>query len=739
MIARSLCLWCCLLGVTAATCAQEPGHPAIVGIRVGFAGGYKAGVWTPVEVTLRGGGRAVSGRLSLTVPDGEGVPSRVTTPADEPCHVPAEGNTAVAMVVRFGRVHGSLKAEFEVDGQAVARKVLETADTADADHFLPAIESRELIVAVGPASLQQALVARGAEPARQTVVISLDDAKQLPTKWYGYEGVDALILSTSRPEIYRALATDDAWLAALDEWISLGGKLLLCVGSQAEEVLGPASPLRRFAPGRLEKMVPLRQTAALETYCRSSTAVPTISSGRRDQLRVPRLAELSGITEAHEADLPLVVRTARGFGQVVFLALDLAEPPLSQWNQHDRGLLLSTLLDWPASHREEAEENAPVMHFGYTDLAGQLRSALDRFEGVQAVPFWAVAGLVVLYIVLIGPADYFFLRKVVRRMEWTWVTFPLVVLAFCLAAYLLAYGLRGHGLRIHQADLIDVDAASGRVRGTTWLNLLSPRSESYRLSLRPKSPDGNAPHNPQVLLAWLGLPGGALGGMNPRASDPGLQVGQYELSPRLDAIENLPIPVWSTRSLTARWTAPAAGCPAADLADENQVLSGTITNTLDFTLGRCILAYDRWAYELGTLRPGESARLGPDVKRSELQTLLTGLKFVFDKSKDKYHQELTPYDQSSTEVPYILRAMMFFEAAGGQRYTGLDHDYQAFVDLSGLLKTDRVILVAQGPTGETAARLHSQLLRDGQPIGSPQDQHTIIYRFVIPLRAAKSD
>ena len=103
-------------------------------------------------------------------------------------------------------------------------------------------------------------------------------------------------------------------------------------------------------------------------------------------------------------------------------------------------------------------------------------------------------------------------------------------------------------------------------------------------------------------------------------------------------------------------------------------------------------------YELGTIEPGESARLGPMTKRSELKTLLTGRKVVFSRSAaTKYRQEVTPYDQSSTDLPYILRTMMFYEAAGGRRYTGLWNAYQGFVDLSTLLKADRAILVAQGP------------------------------------------
>ncbi len=69
----------------------------------------------------------------------------------------------------------------------------------------------------------------------------------------------------------------------------------------------------------------------------------------------------------------------------------------------------------------------------------------------------------------------------------------------------------------------------------------------------------------------------------------------------------MPIRVWSSRSFTARWMAPAADPGVqADLAEDEQLLLGTITNNLDFPLSNCILAYGRWAYELGTIGAGRA-------------------------------------------------------------------------------------------------------------------------------------
>ena len=111
---------------------------------------------------------------------------------------------------------------------------------------------------------------------------------------------------------------------------------------------------------------------------------------------------------------------------------------------------------------------------------------------------------------------------------------------------------------------------------------------------------------PQVLLSWLGLPGSALGGMDPRSDNRPLTDRPYDFSPDLSRLENLPIHVWSTRSLTARWSLtddPRCWTPSLTKgADEGS--TATITSNLDVPLSDCWLAYGRWVYPLETLEPG---------------------------------------------------------------------------------------------------------------------------------------
>lgn len=717
--------------------AQQGSKPLeIVRVRVGLADQYKLGCWTPVEVFLRGADQPHTGRVVVVVPDGDNVPTQFITPAERPCQVLPGVETSVVVYVRFGQLDATMTVEFHSEGRQLIQREFETGLQGD-DRFIPSplLSTQELILVVGGSTLGLEDIARPVDlqPEASRVVVTCDDVGQLPTRWYGYEGVDALVLCTHNPELYRALRADGARVMALERWVRSGGRLLLSAGSAADEILDDQSPLARFAPGELQEIVNLRQTGGLETYGGGNAPVPR-QSGRSD-LRVARLRQPEGVVEADEAGLPLVIRTAKSFGQVIFVALDLELAPLNRWA--DRGLLVARALQLPTKAGEEAEQTSAVMHYGYEDMLGQLRSALDQFTGVRLVPFSLVAILIVIYILLIGPGDYFFLRKVVRRMELTWVTFPTIVVLVSVGAYFLAYQLKGHQTRIHQVDVVDVDLVEGHVRGTTWLNLFSPRTSAYRIGFEPQLPNGRSPDEVDQYTAWLGLPGEALGGMNPRTVNPSLWRREYAFAPDLRTMLGVPVQVWSTKSLTTRWLARTDPPLEVELEQEVDILRGTIINTLDYPLRKCLLAYQRWVYDIGDLVPGEAKTIGELTKRSELDTLLTGRRLIFDDDKEKYHQESTPYDQSSLDVQYIVRTMMFYEAAGGQRYTGLLNRYQGFIDLSDLLEADRAILVGLTPPIDAeapTAHRGSVLICNDRPMAAADDQYTGIFRFVMPIK-----
>ncbi len=666
--------------------------PEIVAVRAGFAGLYKTDCWTPVEVTLRGGAKASVGQLELTVPDGDGTPSQVIGGRGHQIAVTPGQGASQMLFVKFGRADAQLRVGLRSEGRLIAEREFEQGSDE-----LPAAMTpgQELIVMVGPPIPLNEKSDPAQEEERRTHVARLSDVSQLPTRWYGYEGVDVLILSTSQPDIYRQLS--GARLEALDQWVRLGGRMVLCVGREANEILAADAPLARFAPGRFDQMIPLRSTSAIETYAEAQDRLDQQASSEGDafRLEVPKLADVRGRIDAFEgnrpSDLPLVVRAPYGFGEVVFVALDVDRPPLSTWS--GRRQLVERLLGRTKVVAKEGGSDSlgQVTRLGYSDLTGQLHSALDQFSGVQLVPFWVVAALVVFYILLIGPADYFFLKKVVRRMELTWVTFPLTVLVFSVSAYMLAHRLKGSELRLNQVDLVDVDVESQLVRGTTWSTIYSPQIETYDLALEPQPASIGTLARPEALLSWMGQPSG-MGGPS-GAAGTSLFTNPYQFTPQLDAIERLPISIWSTKSLVGRWSGEAASPLTSQLVDRgDRLLAGTLEVSDKLDLTDAVLIYDRWAYPIRHLQPGSTITVDKQLEPQTAETYLRHVT-VFDEKSNR-----GPYDRSSTNIDQIMEMTLFYDLAGGEGYTGLAHRYQNFVDLSSHLRVGQAILMGRTPT-----------------------------------------
>jgi hypothetical protein len=133
---------------------------------------------------------------------------------------------------------------------------------------------------------------------------------------------------------------------------------------------------------------------------------------------------------------------------------------------------------------------------------------------------------------------------------------------------------------------------------------------------------------------------------------------------------------------------------------------------------------------LETIKPGETVQLGAHLKRNDLHNYLTGVHM----KKEDHSASRQTFEMDNRNALYILRYMMFYEAAGGQSYTHLANDYQSFVDLSNLLKAGRAILVADAVRNANETKRGAILYRKNVPLARPEDRHAVIYRFVFPVK-----
>lgn len=467
---------------------------------------------------------------------------------------------------------------------------------------------------------------------------SITDVDDLPDQWFGYDAADLVVLTTADGDFARRLfgpnptPADEAKRAALQEWVRRGGRLVISLGANAAAALPRLGELLPYA---LKPGAPTRGMAQLALYWNArETSQASVMVGNLVAKGAPfplanltpradRAARLLIPPPSRQADdpEPVAVQAGFGLGRVTLIGFDLDRPPFTDFT------LRAEFWDWIL--REGGASKASVGNEGKTgtvgagpsdeedELALALRTHADTFDGVPVVSFGWVAFLIALYALLIGPVEYYFLRKILGRPELTWLTFPLIVLTVCVAAYLTAVAAKGRELRVNKLDVVEVDPASGRVYGTTLFTVFSPRIDNYTIGVTPAEGWTENQYEPGgTLLGWVGSPQAGRTALVRRKysyhTDPAAHVVA-------DGLDDVPIQVWSTKSFVANWAGKIASqSPVVESrlehppGDPTKVI-GTFVNRMPFpAITDCVVFYAGQAFPLqpgGTILTGQTVRL----------------------------------------------------------------------------------------------------------------------------------
>jgi hypothetical protein len=594
--------WTLLLAIAASPAAVQA-QVHIEDLRVGFGiptsaneGNYKIGSWTPARVRIRAEKEGFAGRLELSTADSDDVETVFRRDVNLAPNESIDVMTYVKPGKELPEFHVRL---VNAAGKLQARAVYDSSAGRGWDGASQAVT---LIVAVGhPAGLDVDLIAkRPGYPREQFRIGQLETTRELSSRWYGYEAVNHLILCLDDPVQIENM--DVAARAAMETWVRNGGHLVVSVGTSWERV---QSVLGRLLPADIDRTETVQQLTELEKFAGASAPPLRI----RGDLSLPHLTNVRGHVVLGTNELPLAVRAPLGLGSITLVALELNHEPFSSWDgRTDFWINLLGLRKRPG------QDNSPQGAWGVralTDISSYLRLQLEHFEGVSLVPFQWVAFFIFIYILLIGPVDYLLVKKVLKRMELTWITFPTIVIGVSLAAYFTAYWLKGDELRINKIDVVDVDQASGDLRGTSWFTLFSPQIKNYTVRLQPDLAVAPIPNpqmsSPPVIVSWLGLAEDAIGGMS-RQGGVGLFRRGYAFGSDAQTMVDVPIQVWSMKGFSGRWHGRAGPTVDANLQslDTNRAVKGTITNRLPMALDDCTLVFNRKVYPLGTLPPDGS-------------------------------------------------------------------------------------------------------------------------------------
>jgi hypothetical protein len=450
--------------------------------------------------------------------------------------------------------------------------------------------------------------------------------EDMPTLWFGYSAADLVILATSDRTFVTGLLNDTAGRkAALAEWVRRGGKLLVLAGKNHDilngtggEELNAVLPVSMTAgTSQVAELRPSFREFITETFdpLEGPISVTRLSPKENRSARVLAAGPEGGAS-------PLIVQGPYGLGRVTVVACDIDQPPFPKWkgltnNRDQLPRFWEQLLRQAGPRVPNSIQNQFGGRFVPRGIPGQsdegdatLRGVvqtLENFEGVPVISFGWVALFILLYILVVGPIDYLFLKKVVKRLELTWITFPTVVVAVSAAAYFTAYAIKGNDLRINKVDLVDIDLQTKQSYGRTWFSVFSPRIQNYTIGVEPAEGWAGPPSSvgPDTLVSWFGAP---------KIGQRSLFRRSYEYEDRATALRGVPIQVWSTKNFEALWQAGFDKNKPPFVADlkhppgKADELIGTITSQLPVELMDAVLIYKGEVAQLG--------RLSPDAPRS---------------------------------------------------------------------------------------------------------------------------
>ena len=286
----------------------------IIEPQVGFHGVFQLGRPFPLEIALNNTGRPAEGTLEVRVWKGGatkgGAPYRVNYRRE--VFLAAQARKTIQLTVDPDFVSRPLTITFSSPAGRTSR------DLDLRRHFSPAPVLLVMSESSGLPPISSAA-------SSQSRLVSLSPG-ELAADPRALLGVSHLILyDQSLRDLSRAQ------LLALDTWLTAGGRMVI-IGS-VNFALYQESAISRFLPVRV-------------TGAKRVSFVPNEGKGEQRVILPGVWAQSSlvvnGKALAESEGIPVLVEASRGRGRIIYLALDVGRPPLSQWNGLPR--FLQTLI-----------------------------------------------------------------------------------------------------------------------------------------------------------------------------------------------------------------------------------------------------------------------------------------------------------------------------------------------------------------------------------------------------------
>ena len=254
--------------------------------------------------------------------------------------------------------------------------------------------------------------------------------------------------------------------AAIGDYVIDGGALLLGTGGSWHKTLAgvPSAvlPMQVTASGVLAAIKALGGLTGVEVASGSLTgSTPWLSEGNQ----------------------PLLVEKAVGGGWVEMATFDWNQDSIAGWSG------TSALLRQAFVRASFGVNVAQISSMGSGSPGGSLAQrgsnlsqVLSNLPTLDLPAWWLIGSLILLYVLLVGPINYFVLRAINRR-ALAWVTVPAIALVAAGGAYGAGTLTKGRSVQANEISIVHVPESSDRAYEEAYTGILTPTRGDYEVGV----------------------------------------------------------------------------------------------------------------------------------------------------------------------------------------------------------------------------------------------------------------
>jgi hypothetical protein len=563
---------------------------------VGYDGVTRDASWFPVAIEVHNDGPSFNGTIELSSSQFGGEPDRRI-----PIELPT--NTRKRLVVPMFASGGRNTGQWDARLLDSSRKVRAERPGVQ----VRSVDWQTVMLGALPrsfAGLPGFPKIKAQRPELQPTVARFQQ-ELFPDNPIALEGLDALYINSE-----KAISLPAPQLAALLAWVRGGGHLILAV-EQVGDVTGTPW-LQQFLPVDVSGVQNITVDQAIVAWLTSDVSAEEndeAMSGRVGARRRPNVtADPTGFYGTLEVDptfvkaempvatgsihddgriimgtekAPLAVQAKRGRGKLTVLLFSPEREPFKSWKH--RNYFWARLSQVPPTWFTAPD-------FGWNSsysIDGVFGSLIDSRQ-VKKLPVEWLLLLLLVYLVVIGPFDQWWLKKINRQML-TWITFPCYVVFFSLLIYFIGYKLRAGETEWNEVEVVDVypHGDQADLRGRSYVSVYSSSNARY--------PVVGEPVYSSIRPEFLDMYGAGQG------RDTKMQVEQAGNSFKAQVF----VPVWTSLLFVNDWFKTDERPLNASVSQHGSEYAVKVQNPTNRKLTGVKVVVGELMFDIGSLEPGK--------------------------------------------------------------------------------------------------------------------------------------